>query len=179
MTGAAVFLPHRKGDKMENKIKAIVTAVAGWFMSMLGVLAVPVLILIGCNAIDYATGLLAAKYRQQALDSYKGFRGIAKKVCMWLLVAVGAVIDWLLKYASDTVGISLPFTFFVACVVAIWLICNELLSIMENIADIGVPLPSFLTRIAKYVKKQAESKIDEIDLDETDEAEGGDDDESE
>lgn len=132
---------------------------------MLGILAVPVLILVGCNVIDYATGLLAAKYRRQALDSYKGFRGIAKKVCMWLLVAVGAVMDWLLLYASETVGISLPFAFLVACVVAIWLICNELLSIMENIADIGVPLPDFLMRIVKYVKQQAEGKVEKADLD--------------
>lgn len=148
-----------------EKIKAIVTTIMGGIMSMLGILAVPVLILVGCNVIDYATGLLAAKYRRQALDSYKGFRGIAKKVCMWLLVAVGAVMDWLLLYASETVGISLPFAFLVACVVAIWLICNELLSIMENIADIGVPLPDFLMRIVKYVKQQAEGKVEKADLD--------------
>lgn len=143
-----------------EKVKAILTTIIGGVMSMLGILAVPVLILVGCNVIDYITGLLAAKYREQALDSYKGFRGIAKKVCMWLLVVIGAVIDWLLIYASETVGIRLPFTFLIACVVAIWLICNELLSIMENIADIGVPLPDFLTRIVKYVKQQTEGKMD-------------------
>ncbi len=149
-----------------EKVKAILTTIIGGVMSMLGILAVPVLILVGCNVIDYATGLLAAKYREQALDSYKGFRGIAKKVCMWLLVVIGAVIDWLLLYASETVGIRLPFTFLVACVVAIWLICNELLSIMENIADIGVPLPGFLTRIAKYIKQQTEGKMDKKENDE-------------
>jgi len=143
-----------------EKVKAILTTIIGGVMSMIGLFAVPVLILVGCNVIDYITGLLAAKYREQALDSYKGFRGIAKKVCMWLLVVIGAVIDWLLIYASETVGIRLPFTFLIACVVAIWLICNELLSIMENIADIGVPLPDFLMRIVKYVKQQTEGKMD-------------------
>ncbi len=148
-----------------EKMKAVITTVMGGVMGMLGILAVPVLVLVGCNVVDYVTGLLAAKYRRQALDSYRGFRGIAKKVCMWLLVAVGAVMDWLLLYASETVGISLPFTFLVACVVAIWLICNELLSIMENIADIGVPLPDFLMRAVRYVKQQAEGKMGENGLD--------------
>lgn len=77
---------------------------------------------------------------------------------MWLLVLIGAIIDWLLKYASGTIDITLPFTFLVACIVAIWLITNELLSILESIADIGVPLLSFLTNIVKYIKKQAENK---------------------
>lgn len=129
-------------------------------MSALGILAIPVLLLVGCNVIDYITGLIASKYRGQLLDSYKGFRGIAKKICMWLLVVVGAIVDWLLKYAAETINITLPFTFLIACIVAIWLICNELLSILENIADIGVDLPAFLTRAVKYVKKQAENKAD-------------------
>ena len=129
-------------------------------MSALGILAIPVLMLVGCNIIDYATGLMASKYRGQVLDSYKGFRGITKKICMWLLICVGAIVDWLLKYATDTIGITIPFTFLVACIVAIWLICNELLSILENIADIGVELPTFLTKAVKYVKRQAETKAD-------------------
>ncbi len=146
-----------------DKIKAIFVAIASAFMSLLGVLAVPVFILVGCNLIDYFTGLIAAKYRAQKLDSYKGLRGIVKKVCMWLLVVVGAIVDWLLKYASNTIGITFPFTFLIACVVAIWLICNELLSILENIADIGTPLPSFLRNVVKYIKNQTESKADFID----------------
>ena len=143
-----------------EKIKVFFTAVVSCFMSALGILAIPVLLLVGCNIIDYVTGLMASKYRGQALDSYNGFRGIAKKICMWLLIVVGAIVDWLLKYATDTIGITSPFTFLVACIVAIWLICNELLSILENIADIGVELPTFLTKVVKYVKRQAETKAD-------------------
>lgn len=146
-----------------DKVKTILTAIASAFMSLLGVLAIPVLIMVGCNIIDYITGLIAAKYRDQKLDSYKGLRGIAKKVCMWLLVVVGAIVDWLLKYASNTIGITLPFTFLIACIVAIWIICNELLSILENIGDIGTPLPNFLRNIVKYIKKQAENKAEFID----------------
>ena len=79
---------------------------------------------------------------------------------MWLLVVVGAVIDQLLLYASQTAGITLPFTtFLVACIVAIWIICNEIISILENIKDMGVAIPAFLLPIVEHVKSQVEEKV--------------------
>ena len=108
-----------------------------------------------CNV---ATGLAAAKYRNQIVDSYKGMKEIAKKVCMWLLVIVGVIVGQLLLCASNTIGITLPFTFLIACIVAIWLVCNELISILENISDIGVELPPFLQGIVKNLKSQVELK---------------------
>jgi len=141
-----------------DKIKLLFTGLWSVVLSLFGVLAIPVLLLVGCNIIDYATGLLAAKYRNQNVDSYKGIRGIAKKICMWLLVLVGVIIDQLLKYSSGTIGITLPFTFLVACIVAVWLICNELISILENINDIGVELPPFLQKLVKNIKSQVEEK---------------------
>lgn len=143
-----------------KKIEGIITTLVGALMSALGILAIPVLLLVSCNIIDYVTGLIAAKYREEAVNSYKGIRGIAKKICMWLLVVVGVIVDELLKYASNTVGIILPFTFLVACIVAIWLVCNELISILENINDIGVKLPPFLQPIVKNLKSQVEKKAE-------------------
>lgn len=90
---------------------------------------------------------------------YKSIRGIMKKVCMWLLVIVGAIIDQLLLYASQTAGITLPFTFLVACIVAIWIICNEIISILENIKDMGVTIPAFLIPLVTHVKSQVEDKV--------------------
>ncbi len=141
-----------------NKIKASVTAIAGALSAWLGVLVIPMGVLIGMNIADYITGLMAAKYRNQTINSYRGFRGIAKKVCMWLLVGVGAVIDWLLLFAGETVGISISIKFAVASIVAVWLICNEIISVLENIGDIGVPLPPFLLGLVKRVKTEAEIK---------------------
>lgn len=141
-----------------EKIKAIVTAIWSVILSALGILAIPVLLLITCNIIDYATGLIASKFRNQEIDSYKGIKGIAKKICMWLLVGVGVIVDQLLSYSADVIGITLPFTFLVACVVAIWLICNEIISILENINDIGVTLPPFLQPIVSNLKSQVEKK---------------------
>ena len=52
----------------------------------------------------------------------------------------------------------MPFSFLIACIVAIWIICNELISILENIQDAGVNLPPFLIPIVKNIKKQTEDK---------------------
>ena len=53
----------------------------------------------------------------------------------------------------------LPFTFLVACIVAIWIICNEIISILENIKDMGVIIPAFLIPLVTHVKSQVEDKV--------------------
>jgi len=141
-----------------NRFKAVFTTIFSALTSFMGVLAIPVLIMVACNVIDYITGLVASRYRDEPINSYKSFRGIAKKICMWLLVIVGALVDQLILYAGSTAGINLPFTFLVACIVAVWIICNEMISILENIKDTGVKLPPFLLPLVENVKKQVEDK---------------------
>ena len=143
---------------MLNNIKIGFTAGIAVISSVLGVLYIPVLLMVACNFIDYVTGLMAVSSRDEKLSSYKSFRGVAKKVCMWLLVVVGAIVDELIKYAAKTAGVELPITFLVACVVVIWIICSELISILENIADIGVNLPPFLMPLIDLIKQQTEEK---------------------
>lgn len=145
----------------ENQFKILTTAIFASLSSILGVLTLPVIIMIGCNVIDYVTGLMAAKYRNESVNSYKSIRGIMKKVCMWLLVVVGAIVDQLLIYATDTIGYELPFNFLVACIVAIWIICNEIISILENIQDMDVDIPTFLLPLVKNIKSQVEDKTSE------------------
>lgn len=142
-----------------DKVKATVIAVLSFLMSWLGILAIPVFLLVGCNLIDYATGLVAAKYRQDGgISSYKSIRGIFKKVGMWLLVIVGSFMDVLIQYAVECVGLGLTVPFVVATLVAVWLVVNEIISILENLIDIGVNMPPFLMPIVKYIKKQVEEK---------------------
>lgn len=139
------FRKEREDMKKMDYIKAIVAIVTGWLSAVLGILYVPVLIMVACNVLDYFTGLMAAKNRKDGkISSYRSIRGIQKKITMWLLVIVGGLVDQLLIYASEVIGYRLPFTFLVACIVAIWIICNELISILENIVDIGVNIPAFL-----------------------------------
>ena len=143
-------------DKVKLAFISVFTVLSAW----LGVLAVPVIVLVLMNIVDYATGIAAAKYRNQRVNSYRGFRGIAKKVCMWLLVGIGAAVDWLLTYSAEQAGINFHFGYVVACLVAVWLICNEIISILENISDIGVALPPFLMKIVTSLKTKVETSAD-------------------
>lgn len=155
-----LWVQRREGMAMESvrTIKATVTAVTAFIASLLGILYVPVLLMVACNVIDYVTGLMAIPQRGEQLSGRKSINGIVKKVCMWLLVVVGAIVDALIKHACTVAGVDFPINFLVACVVAIWIICSELISILENISDIGVPLPPFLMPIIEQIKKQTEEK---------------------
>ena len=144
-----------------DKIKAVLIVVISAIMDLLGILAIPVFLMVGCNLIDYITGLMASKYREEQISSYKGMRGIIKKVCMWLLVVVGTMIDVLVKYAASTMGLNIQIPFIVATLVAVWIVVNEIISILENIIDIGVELPPFLLPIVKRIKKEVEEVGDD------------------
>lgn len=150
--------------KMEQAtaIKAIFTAIFAFLSALLGDLALPVILMVVASVIDYCTGLAAAPYRKDGgISSYKSIRGIVKKVCMWLLVVVGAIIDAMIVYAAETVGMKAPFTYLVACIVAIWIICNELISILENVKDTGVNIPAFLEPIVKNIQSQVTKKAED------------------
>ncbi|MCI9034303.1 MAG: phage holin family protein [Lachnospiraceae bacterium] len=142
--------------KHTDKTQAWVTIIISAIMDFLGILAIPVFLMVGCNLIDYITGLIASKYRNEKMNSYKGMRGIAKKVCMWLLVVVGAIVDELIKYATQTMGFNIQIPFIVATLVAVWIVVNEIISILENIVDIGIDLPPFLMPIVRRIKKEVE-----------------------
>ncbi len=139
-----------------EKIKATFIGLMSALVSAFGALVIPVLLLVFCNVVDYITGIVASKYRNEPIDSYKGAKGIFKKVAMWLLICVGVVVDQLIAYAIQNIGITMPFNFLVGCIVAIWLVCNEIISILENINDIGAPLPPFLMPIVNRLKHKTE-----------------------
>ncbi len=153
-------------DKLERiGITALLSALFSW----LTVVAVPMILLVVLQLIDYATGLCAAKYRNEHISSYKSFNGIAKKICMWLLVVVGGIVDWLIVYGSTSIGITLPLNGIVAIAVCVWLMCNEIISVLENMIDIGVRLPKFMLRITKHIQSKVEGAVDVT----ADEDEGG------
>lgn len=151
----AICLWKNKGGKIVDwitKCKAAVSLLLGTLSAWLGVLAVPVYVLVLCNVIDYATGIAAAWKRGEKVNSHTGIRGITKKVCMWLLVAVGGILDWLLLYTGESLGLEIHLPMLAASLTAVWLICNEVLSILENMKDIGVPLPGFLGKLVSMVQ---------------------------
>lgn len=93
--------------------------------------------------IDYISGVLAAYINPNlALNSQKGFRGICKKVMILLIVAVAHVID-------NAIGQAMSQT------VVVWFfIGNEGLSIVENAAKSGVPVPQKLCDTLEQLKKE-------------------------
>lgn len=141
-----------------DKIKVGFIAAFGALFSWLGILAIPVLLLVGMNVLDYITGLTASKYRKEKITSYKSIRGIYKKVFMWVLIIIGWSMDILINYAVQYMGLGIKIPFVVATVVTVWLVCNEMISILENLIVIGVKIPPFLMPIAKLIKGQVEDK---------------------
>lgn len=143
-----------------NIIKGFVASIMGAMNSVFGILALPIVMLVVCNMIDYVTGILASKYRGQEISSYKGMKGITKKIGMWFLILVGTIMDELIAYSVAQFGFTCPFHFMIATVVTVWIICNELISILENLKDMEVPLPDFLLKVTKNIKSQIEANAE-------------------
>ena len=142
-----------------EKIKGMITALVSAFFSFFGLLAVPILLLVLSNLVDYITGLMATANRKEQISSYKSIKGIFKKVAMYLLIIVGFMIDVLIGYTISSLGISFEFPQIVACVVAVWLVCNEIISILENMIDMNAKIPPFLLPIVNKIKESMENSI--------------------
>lgn len=97
-------------------------------------------ILLAFVVIDYITGVLAATVSGK-LNSNIGLRGIAKKVFIFIIVACGHLVD-------NTMG-----TQDIVRDAAIYFyIANELLSILENAGEIGLPVPDILKNAIERLK---------------------------
>lgn len=142
-----------------EKFKTIFISIGSAISSFFGVLFIPIILMVICNTLDFVTGIVAAHCKGEQVRSKVFYRGIAKKVGMWCLVLVGVLVDETIKYSIAQFGITFPFTFLIACIVAVWIICNELLSILENLDEIGVPMPAFLKKVIKYLQHSTESQI--------------------
>ena len=142
--------------KAIDAIKAFFVTVFTVLSSVLGMLTVPFLLLVVTNVIDYVTGLIAAKHRGEKITSFKGGWGIVKKIMMWLLVAVGSIVDYILLTMGQTLHLNVSVGSAVALIVIFWLMANELISILENIDEVGVPLPPFLMKLVSLIKAKTE-----------------------
>lgn len=141
----------------ENTLKALAASVGGALLGYFRIMAVPLAILILVMLVDYLSGMVKAWLRSE-LCSKIGAKGIIKKLCYLLVVIVAACVDWLLISGLGAVGITIGRTYYIGMIVTIWLIINELISILENLGAIGVPLPGFLMQIIKRLKNQVEKE---------------------
>ena len=140
-----------------SMLKLTIIAALGVITAYFNVLMIPIVVLVFVMVTDYISGMASAK-KSGELSSSIGIMGIAKKVGYLALVAVGMVVDYLISSALVHVGIEIQINYCFAMIIVIWLIINELISILENLGEMGVPLPSFLTSMIKTLK----SKVDEV-----------------
>ena len=142
----------------DNIIQATISVVLGALASYFNVLLIPVLVLVAVMVIDYATGMTSA-YKNGQIESKVGLLGILKKVSYLVLVCVGGVVDYLICAGLASVGIDYS-SYCFGLIVAVWLIINELISILENLSELGTPIPPFLVKIVHRLKDSVDSRTD-------------------
>ncbi len=130
-------------------------AAASLLSALAGDIGLPLILLCMFILLDYASGLAAAWINGE-LSSRKSIAGIIKKVSYLAVIAVGVGCDYVIRSGFAAAGGNLPFDGAVATVIIIWLLINEMISILENLAKTGVPIPSFLLAAVKRLKISAE-----------------------
>ena len=144
-----------------NPIIAVLAAALGVASSYLVQLIVPLIVLVIAMLADYGTGMVKA-WNAGTLCSRTGIRGILKKVGYLVIVAVAMGADYLLRYGLDQVGVHINIEFPIAAIVIVWLIINELISILENVAAIGAPVPEFLLKLIRKLKTVTEKQAETV-----------------
>lgn len=144
---------------MKNKIlKLLISTLAASASVYFRKMAVPIAVLAAAMAADYISGTAAAWF-EGTLSSKQGKRGAVKKVCYLFLVIAAGLIDWVIAFGFKEIGINLTLSFYFGTVVTIWLIINELLSILENSVRIGLPIPTFLKPLSERLKITVEECV--------------------
>lgn len=131
---------------MKNLINILQTIFAtaggyiGWF---LGGVDGFMYALISFVVIDYLTGLMVAVLERK-LSSEVGFRGLFKKVLIFAFVGIGNIIDLYVIQNGSAIRTAVIFFY----------VSNEGISIIENSAKIGLPIPQKLKDILKQLNKE-------------------------
>lgn len=148
---------------MQNKgFQAFVSATFAALSAYFGMIVIPIIVLTVAMIIDYGTGMAAA-WKKSELSSKKGVSGIVKKVGYLVLVCVGMLVDWLIFCGLENFSAGDSYKFSFGMLVAIWLIINELISILENLGTIGVPVPDFLIKVIRRLKISADKTTESED----------------
>lgn len=134
-----------------SKIQIIIDSIAGAVGAVLGFMYGEVTglfwALIAFMALDYITGVVVAIIEKR-LSSEVGFRGLAKKFLILVFVAVGHIADAYI-FGGTPAAMSAVMLFYIA---------NEGISIIENAASLGLPVPKKLTSIMEQIKNKSESE---------------------
>ena len=115
-------------------------AYIGWFLGGFDGLLYA---LVAFVVLDYITGLMVAVLEKK-LSSSIGFKGIFKKVLIFIFIGIGHIIDFYILQNGSAVRTAVIFFY----------LSNEGLSIVENAAKIGLPVPESLKKVFIELKKE-------------------------
>ena len=148
---------------MENLkvVKGIIATVGAFLSAKLGILYIILPFLMLCMIIDYGTGVLASK-KEGKISSKVGMWGIIKKLTYGIEVVVALILDWTILNVAKSIGVSVPVNTIFSLLISIWLILNELISILENLVRLDTPMPAFLINTIKGFKISVENKGDDL-----------------
>ena len=139
-------------DLIWTKVQIAITALGGWLGYFLGGLDGLLIALLIFAVLDYMTGVMCA-VADHELSSAVGFKGICRKVLMFALVGVGAVLD------RHVVGTGSALRTAVIC----FYLSNEGVSLLENASRLGLPVPSKLKAILQQLHGKADDDGDNDD----------------
>lgn len=134
-----------------NTMQIILAAVGGWLGYFLGGCDGLVYALLLFVAADYVTGVMCAAVDKR-LSSEIGFKGICKKVLIFVLVGLANILDVQIIGTGSVLRTAVIFFY----------ISNEGVSLLENAAHLGLPVPEKLKDILQQLHNRAE-EVDEND----------------
>ena len=124
-----------------NWVQMVVTAIGGFLGYFLGGMDSFLYALIAFVVIDYITGLMVAAI-QKKVSSEVGFKGICKKMLIFILVGVANIVDKQIIGNGSAIRTAVIFFY----------LSNEGISILENTALIGLPVPQKLRDVLEQLK---------------------------
>ncbi|MFQ7244197.1 MAG: holin family protein [[Eubacterium] siraeum] len=132
-----------------NTIQLIFTAVGGWLGWFLGGSDGLLYAVIAFVVIDYITGVMCA-IADKKLSSAVGFKGICKKVLIFALVGGGHILDAFVIGSGSVLRTAIIFFY----------LSNEGVSLVENCAHLGLPVPQKLKDVLEQLHNRAEKEDD-------------------
>ena len=130
-----------------NGVQVVFTAIGGWLGWFLGGCDGLLYALIAFVVIDYITGLMCAVVDKK-LSSAVGFKGICKKVLIFALVGLGHILDTRVIGAGSVLRTAVIFFY----------LSNEGVSLVENAAHLGLPVPKKLKEVLEQLHDRAEKE---------------------
>lgn len=110
------------------------------------------------NALDYLTGWWKAKFYKKNESSAVGAKGVFKKVSYWMVIGIAFFISHCFKSMGEIIGINLSFVQLFGWFTLATYLINEIRSILENLVEIGAPVPAFLVSGLDITQKLLDAK---------------------